>query len=151
MNTKNEVMNMKRPSIRTAMLTLCLAALLFLCPAMAEETAQTAYTIDLTSLFQAALTALAALVTGYLVPWLKARAGNEKQELTNTLIDVAVYAAQQLYETNAISDRLDYACSWLKAHGVTVDRTQVEAGVKRYKTGSLAALVDENLKEDEKA
>lgn len=141
---------MKRSMLQAAMLMICIAAAIFFCPAMAEEVAQTAYTIDLTSLFQAALTALAALVTGYLIPWLKAKAGNEKQELTNTLIDVAVYAAQQLYETDAISDRLDYACSWLKAHGVTVDRAQVEAGVKRYKTGSLAALVDENLKESEK-
>lgn len=119
--------------------------------AHAEEAAQTAYALDLTDLFQAALAVLATLITGYLIPWLKAKAGKEKQELTETMIDVAVYAAQQLYETNTISNRLDYACSWLKARGVTVDRAQVEACVKRYKTGSIAALVDETLKDGETA
>lgn len=142
---------MKRPMLQAAMLVICIAAALSFCPAMAEGTTQTAYTLDLTDLFQAVLATLAALVTGYLVPWLKAKAGKEKQELTETMIDVAVYAAQQLYETNTISDRLDYACSWLKARGVTVDRAQVEAGVRRYKTGSLAALVDEIPKDGEAA
>lgn len=138
-----------------ARLLIVLLAAAMVCAALgaahAEEAAQTAATIDLTDLFQAALAVLATLITGYLIPWLKAKAGKEKQELTQTMIDVAVYAAQQLYETNAISNRLDYACNWLKARGVTVDRAQVEAGVKRYKTGSLAALVDENLKDGETA
>ena len=55
--------------------------------------------IDLTELLQAALAVLATLVTGYLIPWLRAKAGKEKQEMLNSWIDVAVYAAQQLYET----------------------------------------------------
>lgn len=131
----------KRDYIRLAALTLCIAAAFIVCPALAEETAQSAYTIELTELFQAVLAALAALVTGYLIPWLKSKAGKEKQELVNTMIDVAVYAAQQLYETNTISNRLDYACEWLKEHGVSVDRAQVEAGVKRYKSGSLTELI----------
>lgn len=132
---------MKRNSWKLfAMLMICIAALIA-CPALAEDTAQTAYTIDLTNLFQAVLAALATLVTGYLIPWLKTRAGKEKQELTNTMIDVAVYAAQQLYETNTIHDRLDYACEWLKERGITVDRAQVEAGVKRYKSGALPEII----------
>lgn len=133
---------MKRNHLKLlAMLMICIAATFIACPALAEETAQSAYTIDLTNLFQAVLAALATLVTGYLIPWLKTRAGKEKQELTNTMIDVAVYAAQQLYETNTIHDRLDYACEWLKERGITVDRAQVEAGVKRYKSGALSEII----------
>ena len=72
---------------------LCLTA-----PALAE-TVEAHPAIDLTELLQAALAVLATLVTGYLIPWLRAKAGKEKQEMLNSWVDVAVYAAQQLYET----------------------------------------------------
>lgn len=107
--------------------------------------------IDLTELLQAALAVLATLVTGYLIPWLRAKAGKEKQEMLNSWIDVAVYAAQQLYETKTISDRLDYAARWLESHNIVVDRAQIEAGVKRYKTGNLAAALGLNDAEESEA
>lgn len=107
--------------------------------------------IDLTELLQAALAVLATLVTGYLIPWLRAKAGKEKQEMLNSWIDVAVYAAQQLYETKTISDRLDYAARWLESHNIVVDRAQIEAGVKRYKTGNLATALGLNDAEESEA
>ena len=107
--------------------------------------------IDLTELLQAALAVLATLVTGYLIPWLRAKAGKEKQEMLNSWIDVAVYAAQQLYETKTISDRLDYAARWLESPNIVVDRAQIEAGVKRYKTGNLAAALGLNDAEESEA
>ena len=65
---------------------------------------------------------------------------------------MAVYAAQQLYETQTISDRLDYAARWLEEHNITVDRAQIEAGVKRYKNGNLMGFLgDANAKESETA
>ena len=94
---------------------------------------------------------LATLVTGYLIPWLRAKAGKEKQEMLNSWVDVAVYAAQQLYETKTISDRLDYAARWLESHNIVVDRAQIEAGVKRYKTGNLATALGLNDAEESEA
>lgn len=124
---------------------LCLTA-----PALAE-TVEAHPAIDLTELLQAALAVLATLVTGYLIPWLRAKAGKEKQEMLNSWIDVAVYAAQQLYETKTISDRLDYAARWLESHNIVVDRAQIEAGVKRYKTGNLATALGLNDAEEGEA
>ena len=103
--------------------------------------------VDLTDLFKAVLAVLSTLLTGYLIPWLRAKAGKEKQEMVNCWIDVAVYAAQQLYETQTISDRLDYAARWLEEHNITVDRAQIEAGVKRYKNGNLISFEGWNLDE----
>ena len=108
--------------------------------------------VDLTDLFKAVLAVLSTLLTGYLIPWLRAKAGKERQEMVNCWIDVAVYAAQQLYETQTISDRLDYAARWLEEHNITVDRAQIEAGVKRYKNGNLMGFLgDANAKESETA
>lgn len=44
-------------------------------------------------------------------------------------VKTAVYAAEQLYKTSVISDRLSYAEKWLRARGYNVERAQVEAAV----------------------
>ena len=123
--------------------SVTLIAMSLFSQAAVAETADAAArpAIDLTDLFKAVLAVLSTLLTGYLIPWLRAKAGKEKQEMVNCWIDVAVYAAQQLYETQTISDRLDYAARWLEEHNITVDRAQIEAGVKRYKNGNLMGFL----------
>ena len=123
--------------------SVTLIAMSLFSQAAVAETADAAArpAVDLTDLFKAVLAVLSTLLTGYLIPWLRAKAGKEKQEMVNCWIDVAVYAAQQLYETQTISDRLDYAARWLEEHNITVDRAQIEAGVKRYKNGNLIGLI----------
>ncbi len=123
--------------------SVTLIAMSLFSPSAVAETADAAArpAIDLTDLFKAVLAVLSTLLTGYLIPWLRAKAGKEKQEMVNCWIDVAVYAAQQLYETQTISDRLDYAARWLEEHNITVDRAQIEAGVKRYKNGNLISFL----------
>ena len=96
----------------------------------AVETA-TAPPIDLTQLVQAVIAVLAALITGRLVPWIKANTAQKQQAMLQAATDTAVYAAQQLYKTNVIQDRLDYAERWLEGRGYTVDRGQIEASVRR--------------------
>lgn len=123
--------------------SVTLIAMSLFSQAAVAETADAAArpAVDLTDLFKAVLAVLSTLLTGYLIPWLRAKAGKEKQEMVNCWIDVAVYAAQQLYETQTISDRLDYAARWLEEHNITVDRAQIEAGVKRYKNGNLMGFL----------
>ena len=123
--------------------SVTLIAMSLFSQAAVAETADAAArpAVDLTDLFKAVLAVLSTLLTGYLIPWLRAKAGKEKQEMVNCWIDVAVYAAQQLYEIQTISDRLDYAARWLEEHNITVDRAQIEAGVKRYKNGNLMGFL----------
>lgn len=97
------------------------------------ETAATATAppIDLTQVIQAVIAVLCALITGRLVPWIKANTAQKQQALLQAATDTAVYAAQQLYKTNVIQDRLSYAEHWLANKGYTADRAQIEAAVRR--------------------
>lgn len=111
-------------------------------------------TIDLTALCNAGIALLCALVTYRLVPWIKARASKEQQEALALAARTAVYAAEQLYRTGAIQDRLAYAEEWLGEHGYTVDRAQIEAQVKQLRMdgvmeSALLANADEEGKNDE--
>lgn len=93
--------------------------------------------IDLTGLCNAVIALLGALVTYRLVPWLKARTTAQQQEMLQAGIRTAVYAAEQLYKTGVVQDRLDYALKWLGSHGYSVDRAQVEAAVKEMQLNRL--------------
>lgn len=110
---------------------------LLLPAALAESEAAATIPIDLTGLFNAVIAVLGALVTYRLVPWLKARTTKEQQEMLQAGIRTAVYAAEQLYKTGMVQDRLDYALRWLDMKGYSVDRAQVEAAVREMQENQL--------------
>lgn len=114
----------------------CLLLLALIPPAALAESGTPA-AIDLTGLFNAVIAVLGALVTYRLVPWLKARTTKEQQEMLQAGIRTAVYAAEQLYKTGMVQDRLDYALKWLDMKGYSVDRAQVEAAVREMQENQL--------------
>lgn len=70
--------------------------------------------LDLTPLVNALIVLLAAVVTRYLVPWLKAQAAKAKSGMSEsqlwvyeTIARVAVNAAEQIYDDN--KQKLEYA------------------------------------------
>lgn len=124
-------------------LLLCILlalALLMTGGALAETAAAESAAIDLTDLINAFLKLLAALVIYRLIPWLKANTSAKNQQVLTGMIRTAVYAAEQLYKTDQITDRLEYATNWLKDCGYTVDRAQIEAAVREMQFGALIEL-----------
>lgn len=126
--------------MRKKVLVLMLAAAMVIASMFAStalaESAEPAK-IDLTGLINAVIALLGVLITYRLAPWLKARTTSEQQQILAAGIRTAVYAAEQLYRTGVISDRLDYALEWLGSHGYSVDRAQVEAAVREMQLGVI--------------
>lgn len=118
---------MKRRCVPLALMLLFASA-----PGLAENAVQTP-TIDITPLFQAILALLASLITARLIPWVKGKTTAQQQAALQGAIDVLVYAAEQLYQTQRITDRLQYVQQQLSGRGYTVDIAQIEAAVKRMK------------------
>lgn len=85
--------------------------------------------IDLTPLFQAAITFLATLVTYKLIPWIQARTTAQQQEMLRAAVSVAVYAAEQLYGAGAGKEKLMYVKGQLAKKGYHVDIDEIEAAV----------------------
>lgn len=84
---------------------------------------QPAVTIDLTGIILAIMATLSAIVAKYLIPLIKT-------ERNRKLAVIAVSAAEQMFTTGVIDDKLKYAEQWLIDHGVKVDtRALVEAAV----------------------
>lgn len=129
--TMRKILNRARICLLLALVCL----LMVICgyaAARAETAAPAALPpIDLTQLARALIAVLCALITKRLVPWIKANTAQKQQAIIQAATDIAVYAAQQLYKTNVIQDRLDYAERWLEGRGYTADRGQIEASVRR--------------------
>lgn len=86
--------------------------------------------IDLTPILQAVIALAAALITAYVIPWIRSKTTLEQRELLLSVITSLVYAAEQIYGAGHGEDKLAYVVEQLKDRGMTVDVAAIEAIVK---------------------
>ena len=86
--------------------------------------------IDLTVIVQALLALIAAIITGFVLPYLKTKMSAANYEKLVTATAIAVEAAEQLYGAGFGKEKFDYAVKYLKSKGFTVDEAIIEAMVK---------------------
>lgn len=111
--------------------------------------------IDLTPILQAVLALAAALITAFVIPWIKANANAKQQELLERGVKSAVFAAEQVYGSGWGRDKMRYAEEYLRKRGYTVDIDLIEATVREYfghdplPEGNEDPAEDEESDEDE--
>ena len=89
--------------------------------------------IDLTTIINAVIALLAALVTYRVIPWIKAKTTNEQQAYIRALVKAGVYAAEQIYNTDGMGkQKMEYVRKWLLSHGLDIDVAEIEAAVSEY-------------------
>lgn len=89
--------------------------------------------IDLTTIINAVIGLLAALVTYRLIPWIKAKTTNEQQAYIRALVKAGVYAAEQIYNTDGMGkQKMEFVKSWMQQHGFDINITEIEAAVAEY-------------------
>lgn len=84
-------------------------------------------TIDLTQIILAVITLIGALITRYLIPWLKAKMDERQYDVFNGLVQVGVFAAEQLYGAMHGEEKKQYVIDLLKENGYEVDSMAVDA------------------------
>lgn len=107
--------------------------------------------IDLTPIVQAVLAVLAALITAFVIPWIKAKATVQQRELLERGVKTAVFAAEQVYGSGWGRDKMRYAEEYLRKRGYTVDIDLIEATVREYFGHDPLPEVIEDPAEDEDA
>lgn len=90
--------------------------------------------IDLTPLFQAIITLIAALITIYLIPWIKQKTTSDQREQISAAVHIAVYAAEKIYGAGHGAEKLAWATQWLRQHGFDLDtdtlKGEINAAIK---------------------
>ena len=86
--------------------------------------------IDLTPLFEAAIALLAAVITAYLIPWIKSKTNEQQQAYIHAAVKVAVYAAEKLYGAGNGDAKLAYAQRVLEDnYNIKLDAHKISAAV----------------------
>ena len=107
--------------------------------------------IDLTPIVQAVLAVLAALITAFVIPWIKAKATVQQRELLERGVKTAVFAAEQVYGSGWGRDKMRYAEEYLRKRGYAVDIDMIEATVREYFGHDPLPEVIEDPAEDEES
>lgn len=92
--------------------------------------------IDLTELITAFISVLVAIVTRYVVPWLKARTSAERLQQIDYWYQVAVLAAEKAYGAGHGAEKLADATAFLKSKGIVVDEKVIDALIQDFFAGA---------------
>ncbi len=78
--------------------------------------------IDLTTIFSALITLICALISAFLIPYIKSKVSAEKLETIKAWVKVAVQAAEMLYrETGTGAQKKSYVIEYLNSKGYDLD------------------------------
>ena len=79
-------------------------------------------TIDLTSIANAVIALIAAIITAFVIPWIRSKTTAAQFEKIKMWVTVAVEAAEQLYNgTGRGEEKKAYVVKFLQEKGFTID------------------------------
>ena len=87
-------------------------------------------TFDITPIVELVVTIASAIVTLYLIPYLKEKVSIERYERLKKWVSVAVQAAEQLYGSKTGQQKKEYAVSFLLAKGIVFNVDEVTAMIE---------------------
>ena len=112
--------------------------------------------IDLTMIANAIIALAAAIITTYIIPWIKSKMTDEQRRDVLAWVDVAVKAAEQIYKgPGRGAEKKRFVLKYLKDKGYTLDDKSVElaleAAVKEItEREALICLGEDNEDNDDK-
>lgn len=85
---------------------------------------------NLTPVINAVIALIAALITAFVVPWIKRNTSAKDREELLKWVEIAVMAAQQLYHQLDGSKRKEYVLNFLREKGYDVTSAEVDNAIE---------------------
>lgn len=82
---------------------------------------------DMTDIIECIIALLSALVSAFVIPYIKSRLSESKRSQLIFWINTAVRAAEQLYGSKTGKDKKEYVVSFLLSKGIVFDIDEVTA------------------------
>lgn len=87
--------------------------------------------IDLTPIINAAIMLISALITAFVIPWLKGKIEAQKLEKIKNWVTIAVTAAEQIYNESGMgTKKKEYVLNFLQQKGYTLDPEKIDAMIE---------------------
>ena len=84
--------------------------------------------MDYTMIFKGIITILVAIVTMFVIPWIKSKMTEEEFNDILKWVKIAVQAAEMIYKESGMGKaKKAYVESFLEDHGIVYDKKEIEA------------------------
>lgn len=82
--------------------------------------------MDYTQIISAVIALISALVSAFLIPWIKKKISAEDLKKWQAYVEIAVRAAEQLYAANEGAEKKAYVLQYLAERGIVFDSDTVD-------------------------
>ena len=82
---------------------------------------------DLTPVINAVIALAAALITAFVIPWIKRNTSAKDREEFLKWVEIAVSAAEQLFYSTQGKEKKKYVVQFLEGKGFTFSETEIDA------------------------
>jgi len=102
--------------------------------------------MDITGIVEAAAVLIAAIITGFIVPYIKGKISAENQRQICKWVKIAVAAAEQIFTASGMgAKKKGFVLDFLQDHGFKVNEDSlnalIEAAVYELKNGLIPAVI----------
>lgn len=88
-------------------------------------------TIDITTIVNAVIALIAAVISVFVIPWIKSRTTSQQREELIAWVKIAVAAAEQMYKGSGRgAEKKQYVLDFLESNGFTIDDDSVNAAIE---------------------
>lgn len=89
--------------------------------------------VDITPIVNAVIALIAAIISAFLIPWIKANTTEQQRQTILELIKIAVAAAEQIYQGEGRGEeKKQYVLDFLASKGIAVDDEAINAAIESY-------------------
>lgn len=85
---------------------------------------------DLTPVINAVIALAAALITAFVIPWIKRNTSAKDREEFLKWVEIAVAAAEQLFYSTQGKEKKKYVVQFLEGKGFTFSETEIDAAIE---------------------
>lgn len=85
---------------------------------------------DLTPIINAVVALIAAIITAFVIPWIKCKTTAQDRETMLAWVEIAVAAAQQLYHDLDGAARKEYVVNFLAEKGYSIDDAALDNAIE---------------------
>lgn len=85
---------------------------------------------DLTPIINAVIALLAAVITAFIIPWIKRNTNQKDREEMLKWVEIAVAAAEQLFLSTQGSAKKEYVVGFLEEKGFTFSEEEINAAIE---------------------
>jgi uncharacterized membrane protein YraQ (UPF0718 family) len=98
---------------------------------------------DITPIIEAIVTLLVAIISAFVIPYIKSKTTAAQQAEIEAWVKIAVTAAEQIYTGSGRGDeKKAYVIEWLNARNLKVDETKLDALIESavYQLSSIGKV-----------